>query len=107
MGEQMSDALDANKDALVVAAGIAAGRMTLDAARKVLGERVPEGTRTLLSGPLGDIVIANVLRLLQTTVAADNQMFRTLSDGAMRAAMVGLVDQWDLNGLVKSLTGAQ
>lgn len=93
----------ANKSSAVNAAKIEAGTIVINRAVKLLKPKMPFGTAGMLDSPVGRVALANVVNILVEQYASNNPKAKVISGAVMDAAMLQMVQSFNIGALVDDL----
>lgn len=97
--------LSDNKQLLTTAAIVEAGRIANSKLAKIAGEHMPSPANLLLATPLGQLVLANLVKLAGDQFKPGDQVIERLTNGMVVAAYGELIQQFDLEGIIDQLVG--
>lgn len=101
----------ANKSAAATAAKLEAGKVALTQLTKVAAKALPSGmagmfAKQYLDTPVGRVVVANLLNLAIEQYAPNNQKARIVAKAAMDAAMLEVVQSFNISEMIdKAIEG--
>lgn len=93
----------ANKSSAVNAAKIEAGTIVINRVVKLLKPKMPFGTSGMLDSPVGRVALANVVNILVEQYASNNPKAKVISGAVMDAAMLQMVQSFNIGQLVDDL----
>ncbi len=93
----------ANKSSAVNAAKIEAGTIVINRVVKLLKPKMPFGTSGMLDSPVGRVALANVVNILIEQYASNNPKAKVISGAVMDAAMLQMVQSFNIGQLVEDL----
>lgn len=94
-----------NKQLLTTAAIVEAGRIANNKLAKIAGEHLPSPANLLLATPIGQLVLANLVKLAGDQFKPGDQVIERLTNGMVVAAYGELIQQFDLEGIIDQLIG--
>lgn len=98
-----TNVLAANKESAVNAAKIEAGGIVINRAVKLIKHKMPFGTASMIDSPIGRVALANVIALVVEQYAPRNEKAKLLSGAVMDAAMLQLVQSFNISALIDDL----
>ncbi|AFQ22178.1 hypothetical protein My1_019 [Pectobacterium phage My1] len=92
--------VSANKTAAITAAKLEAGRVVLNQVTTLVKNRSPFVIKGYIDTPVGKAVIANLFAFAVSQYASSNRAAVVLSDAAMQAAALEIIQSFDIEGMI-------
>lgn len=98
-----STVLKDNKDMLATAAIFETGRIANAKLGKLVGGHLPQPMGMIAQTPIGQLVLANVIKMAGEQFRPGDKMVARLTNGMVVSAYTQLIQQFDIEGLIDSL----
>jgi hypothetical protein len=95
--------VQANKDALIVAAKIEVGKTVNAQLKKLIKPQLPMMIRGYADSPIFDIIIANVASIALKELAAENKKAQVVADSLLQAATVEMMNSFNINKMIDDI----
>lgn len=92
--------VSANKNAAITAAKLEAGRVVLNQVTTLVKNRSPMLVKGYIDTPVGKAVVANLFSFAVSQYAPSNRAAVVLSDAAMQAAALEIIQSFDIEGMI-------
>ncbi len=95
--------LTTNKDAALLAAKVAVGKAGNKVITKAIKPKLPLMARGYADGVVGSLVAANVAQIAVNQFMPDNRKAKIIADAMVQAAMLDLLGEIDIEGMMDSM----
>jgi len=103
LGQTGSIALDTNKEALRIAAGLEAGKIINNKLVELVKPRIPVYARGYIDSPIGKAVLANAVASAMIHFLPTNQKATAAAEAMVQAGMVGFVGSFNIEEMINEL----
>ncbi len=97
--------LDDNKSLLATAAIFETGRIANNKLAQLVGGQLPQPAGMLAQTPIGQLVLANVVKLAGEQFRPGDETIARLTNGMVVAAYTQLIQQFDIESILDELMG--
>ncbi len=97
------NAVQINKEALILAAKLEVGKVAIAQLKKVVTPKLPYPVRGYADSPLFNIVLANAVGITLREYAQGNEKAQIVSEAMIQSAAVEMMSSFDINGMINDM----